>query len=73
LALAGAAIFEVLSKVTRKAAPLSRTGVAFFSEDRRFSWAKAEYELHYTPHFDLREGIEATIAWYQQHGYLSSK
>jgi len=70
LALAGASGFEILGKVTHKPAPLSRTGVAFFSEDRRFSWAKAERELHYNPQYDFREGVEATVAWYQEYGYL---
>jgi nucleoside-diphosphate-sugar epimerase len=70
LALAGATGFEVLAKVTRKSPPLSRTGVAFFSEDRRFSWAKAERELRYNPQHGLQAGIEATIDWYRLQGYL---
>jgi nucleoside-diphosphate-sugar epimerase len=70
LAMIGATSFEILSKITRKSPPLSRTGVAFFSEDRRFSWAKAERELNYRPQYDLQEGIETTIAWYRQEGYL---
>ncbi len=70
LALVGASGFEVLGKITRKSPPLSRTGVAFFSEDRRFSWAKAERELSYKPQYDLQTGVEATIAWYRREGYL---
>jgi nucleoside-diphosphate-sugar epimerase len=70
LAMIGATVFEVLAKATRKPPPLSRTGVAFFSEDRRFSWAKAEQELNYKPQHDIRKGIEITIAWYRQEGYL---
>lgn len=70
VAMIGAAGFEALSKVTRKPPPLSRTGVAFFSEDRSFSWNKAKQELHYEPQFDLQAGIEATVNWYRQRGYL---
>ena len=70
LAIVGASGFEVLGKIMRKSPPLSRTGVAFFSEDRRFSWAKAERELSYRPQYDLKTGVEATIAWYRREGYL---
>ena len=70
LAMAGAASFEILGKLTRKSPPISRTSVAFFSEDRRFSWAKAERELCYKPQYDLRAGIEATVDWYRREGYL---
>ena len=70
LAMAGAAGFEILGKVTQKSPPISRTGVAFFSENRRFSWAKAERDLCYQPQYDLRAGIEATVDWYRREGYL---
>jgi nucleoside-diphosphate-sugar epimerase len=70
LAMVGASGFEVLAKVTRKTPPLSRTGVAFFSEDRHFSWAKAEQELRYNPQYNLQKGIKATIDWYRREGYL---
>jgi nucleoside-diphosphate-sugar epimerase len=70
IALAGAAAFEALGKLTRKPPPLSRTGAAFFSEDRRFSWVKAKNDLNYRPQVELRKGIEATVAWYRENGYL---
>jgi nucleoside-diphosphate-sugar epimerase len=70
LAMVGAAGLEGLGKIIRKSPLLSRTGVAFFSEDRRFSWTKAQQELNYRPDFDLQEGISATVSWYQKNGYL---
>ena len=70
LAMISAAGFELLGNVTRKSPPLTRTGVAFFSENRRFSWAKAEKELGYKPQYDLQAGIEAAVDWYRREGYL---
>lgn len=70
LAMAGAAGLELLAKIIRRQPPLSRTGVAFFSEDRRFSWQKAHDELGYTPEFDLPTGVAATVAWYREHDLL---
>jgi nucleoside-diphosphate-sugar epimerase len=50
--------------------PLSRTGVAFFSENRRFSWQKAHRELGYQPRIELAEGIRRTAEWYRQQNLL---
>jgi len=70
LAFMGATAFEGLGKITHRRPPLTRTGVAFFSEDRRFSWSKAERELSYKPQYGLQVGINATIEWYRQEGLL---
>jgi nucleoside-diphosphate-sugar epimerase len=70
LAALGAAGLEVIGNVTGRSIPLSRTGVAFFSEDRRFSIAKAERELGYAPQVDLPEGIRRTVEWYRGEGWL---
>jgi dihydroflavonol-4-reductase len=70
IAVAGATLFEVVAKAVRVNPPLSRTGAAFFSEDRRFSWAKAQQELGYTPQFDIQRGIENAVDWYRQNGLL---
>ncbi|MFQ5400734.1 MAG: NAD-dependent epimerase/dehydratase family protein [Anaerolineae bacterium] len=66
----GAMVLETAGKIARCSPPLSRTGVAFFSENRRFSWQKAHDELGYTPHFDLKRGVVKTIAWYRKNGLL---
>lgn len=70
VAWGGAAALELVGQLTGLKPPLSRTGVAFFSEDRRFSWQKAHVELGYTPQFDLAEGVKTTIAWYREKGWL---
>ncbi len=70
LAALGAAGLEVAARLTGRDVPLSRTGVAFFSEDRRFSTAKAERELGYRPRVGLREGVARTVAWYRGEGLL---
>lgn len=70
LAWLGAAVLEAIGRVTRRTPPLSRSGVAFFSENRRFSWEKARRELGYVPQTDLVEGVARTVAWYRQQGML---
>lgn len=70
LAWLGAAVMETVGQVVGKQTPLSRSGVAFFSEDRRFSWAKAQDSLGYTPQYDLREGIRRTVQWYREKDLL---
>ena len=66
----GAALLELFGGLTGFKPPLTRTAVAFFSEDRRFSWQKACHELGYQPQVDLVEGVERTVAWYQEKGWL---
>lgn len=70
LAYGGAAGLELIGKLTGMTPPLSRTGVAFFSENRRFSWQKAHSELGYMPRYDLSTGVQQTVAWYQENGWL---
>lgn len=70
LAMVGAAGLEMIAKIGRRPAPLSRSGVAFFSENRRFSWQKAHNELGYTPKYDLPTGVAQTVAWYQEQKLL---
>ena len=70
LAWLGAVGLELLFGAIGRQPPLSRTGVAFFSEDRRFSWQKAHLHLSYTPQFDLKRGVTATVNWYQEQGLL---
>lgn len=66
----GAWLLEGLGRVTGREPPLSRTGVAFFSESRAFSWAKAEKELGYRPQYSLPAGVQKTVAWYREKGWL---
>lgn len=70
LAMVGATGLELIAQLTHRQPPLSRTGVAFFSEDRRFSWQKAHNELGYTPQVALADGIAATATWYRENKIL---
>jgi nucleoside-diphosphate-sugar epimerase len=70
LAWLGAAGLEAAGKITGRDVPLSRTGVAFFSENRRSTYAKAGRELGYTPRIDLQEGVARSVAWYRAEGLL---
>jgi dihydroflavonol-4-reductase len=67
----GAAVLEGIGRLTGFNPPLTRTGVAFFSEDRRFSWQKAHDQLGYTPQVELPDGVQRTIAWYREQGWLA--
>jgi len=69
-AMLGASGLELLAWASRRKPPLSRTAVAFFSEDRWYSWQRAQEELGYTPEVDLAAGIARTVAWYRERGWL---
>ena len=70
LAWLGAFGLELLGRLLGKQPPLSRAGVAFFSEDRCFSWQKAHAELGYMPQHTLVQGVAKTVAWYRENGLL---
>lgn len=70
LAAVGAWGAEAVAAWWGRTPPLSRTGVAFFSENRGGSWAKAQRELAYTPAVSLPAGLAQTIIWYRQRGLL---
>ncbi|MEM7331432.1 MAG: NAD-dependent epimerase/dehydratase family protein [Chloroflexota bacterium] len=70
IAMIGAWCLELLGSLLGRTPPLSRTGVAFFSENRAFSWQKARALLEYTPQNDLATGVQKTVTWYRQQGWL---
>ncbi len=70
LAWLGAAGLEAAGKVTGRDVPLSRTGVAFFSENRRSTYAKAQRDLGYVPRVELDEGVARSVAWYRAESLL---
>ena len=70
LAMAGAAGLEVLGRMTGLTPPLSRAGVDFFGEDRQHSSQKAHDELGYVPRYDLKDGVDRTVAWYRERNWL---
>ncbi len=70
LAWLGAAGLEGAGRLTGRDVPLSRTGVAFFSESRRTTYARAERELGFAPRVDVVEGVARTVGWYRAEGLL---
>jgi len=50
--------------------PLHRRRVSFFQNNRAFSIEKAETVLGYKSEVSLQEGIQRTIRWYEEHGWL---
>ena len=69
LVWAGAAGAEGVANLLGRSVPLSRTGVAFFSESRRFASVNAQ-EIAYAAQVDLQDGVRETVAWYRQMGLL---
>ena len=70
LARLGASGVELVSRAARVRPPFSRGTVAFFTEPRAFSIARAHAELGYTPQVPLSEGVRRTVAWYREQGLL---
>jgi nucleoside-diphosphate-sugar epimerase len=66
----GAAGMEGVATRLGRSVPLSRSGVAFFSESRWASIGKAQEELDYEPQVDIAEGVARTVAWYREQGLL---
>ncbi|NJL58025.1 NAD-dependent epimerase/dehydratase family protein [bacterium] len=50
--------------------PLHRRRVSFFQNNRAFSIGKVRQTLGYEPQFSLEEGIQKTIQWYKEQGWL---
>ncbi len=50
--------------------PLHRRRLSFFQNNRAFSIEKARRVLGFEPQVSLREGIQRTIRWYREAGWL---
>ena len=50
--------------------PLYRRRVDFYTKSRAFDIARARHELAYEPKVGLREGIQRTLRWYRQQGWI---
>lgn len=61
---------ELAGRLAHVRPPATRSGVAFFSEDRVVSSRRAQDELGYAPAFDLAEGASRTVGWYRARGWL---
>ena len=67
--LAGLAC-EMVCVPLRIEPPLYRRRVDFYTKSRAFDITRAKTELGYAPQVDLRTGIQRTIAWYREQGWL---
>jgi nucleoside-diphosphate-sugar epimerase len=70
LAAIAALGFEAVAKIAGVRPPLSRGAIAFFTESRVFSTARAHAELGYVPRVSLAEGMRRTVAWCRERGLL---
>ena len=50
--------------------PLYRRRVDFFTKSRAFDISRARAELGFAPQVGLSAGIQKTLAWYREHGWL---
>ncbi len=50
--------------------PIYRRRVDFFRKSRSFDISRARRELGYAPQVSLRAGIERTLEWYREHGWI---
>lgn len=65
-----AKICEALCKPFGIDPPLHTRRVEFFVKSRAFSNAKAKRLIGYAPKVSTQSGVEKTIAWYRENGYL---
>jgi len=67
---ATANILESLAKIVSFEPLLTRSRVKFFTENRAFSYQKAQNELGYVPKVDFREGVKRTVRLYKEKRFL---
>ncbi|MEO8484683.1 MAG: NAD-dependent epimerase/dehydratase family protein [Acidobacteriota bacterium] len=67
--LAGA-LCEAVCAPLRISPPLYRRRVDFFRKSRAFDISRARQELGYAPRVGVREGIERTLGWYREQGWI---
>lgn len=47
-----------------------RSTIDSVTTDRAYSIGRISRDLGYEPSFDLRQGLEDTVAWYREHGHI---
>lgn len=65
-----AAVGDMLPSRLRRAAPLTRTRLAFLTHSRVYDVSKAERLLDFQATTSLATGIAQSVDWYRNHGYL---
>jgi nucleoside-diphosphate-sugar epimerase len=71
-ARAVASMGDVLPGRLKRAAPLTRSRLAFLTHSRVYDVTKAHRMLGFAAATDLRTGVRETVKWYREHGYLPS-
>ncbi len=64
------ALCEALSVPIGVEPPIYRRRVDFYTKSRAFDISRARRELGYEPRVGLRQGIERTLNWYREHGWI---
>lgn len=67
--IAGAAC-EVICRPFGIEPPLYRRRVDFFTKSRAFDISRARAEIGFAPKVSVREGIQRTLKWYRQEGWI---
>jgi len=65
-----AVMFETVCYPFRIQPPIYRRRLDFFTKDRAFDISKAKQKLGYNPKVTLKEGLQKTVQWYRENGYL---
>jgi nucleoside-diphosphate-sugar epimerase len=59
-----------LATLAGRALPIDESGIDFFTQDRKFSTARARRELGWEPLVDVEAGAARTVRWYEERGLL---
>lgn len=70
LAKAGVGAVEITSKIVKTEPFFTLYRLGSMTSHRFVSIEKARQELGYEPKFDLKQGLQKTIQWYGENGYL---
>lgn len=63
LALCAGTAGDVMARVSRARAPVTRYGVELLGGENRYSSARARTDLGFEPRVGMREGVQRTVAW----------
>lgn len=69
-ALAAAAAIEKIFNLFGKTPPVSRKNIESTLADRVFSIEKAQYELGFNPGINPAQGLQETVLWYKENGWV---
>jgi nucleoside-diphosphate-sugar epimerase len=70
VARAAAAVGDLLPPALKRLAPLTRSRLDFLTHSRVYDVSKATQLIDFSAKTDLESGIECSVAWYRQLGYL---